>query len=238
MIPIPAVDIRGGRCVQLVGGDPGEESVSRPDPVAEALRWEERGARWLHVVDLDAALGEGSNLPTVRELLDEVRIPVQVGGGLRSMDDVQEILDAGARRAVVGTRAVKDPAFLEEAGASFGDALVVAVDARGREIVVEGWTEGSGQDLLAFAQGADEAGVGGLLYTDVGREGRKTGANVEGVRALVDHVRVPVIASGGIADVTDLRSLADAGAWGAVVGMAFYDGSLGFEEALEVTQRG
>ncbi len=238
MIPIPAVDIRGGRCVQLVGGDPSVENVSRPDPVAEATRWVERGATWLHVVDLDAALDEGSNLPVIREILQAVPVPVQVGGGLRSMEDVQEVLDAGARRAVVGTRAVRDPEFLQEAGAVFGDALVVAVDARGQEIVVKGWTEGSGEDLLTFATRADEAGVGGLLYTDVGREGRKTGANVEGVRSLVDAVGVPVIASGGIANAQDLQALMDAGAWGAVVGMAFYDGTLDFQDALEVTQRG
>lgn len=234
MIPIPAVDLRDGRCVQLVGGDPDDEPVSRPDPVAEAARWQERGARWLHVVDLDRALGEGDNLEVVRAILDEVGIPVQVGGGLRTLDDVQELVDAGARRAIVGTRAVTDPTFLREAGEHFGDRVLVAVDARDGEVVVEGWTKGSGRPVRDLAREAAEAHVGGLLYTDVDREGRLAGPDVDGVRELVETAGVPVIASGGIASLDHLRALADAGAWGAVVGMAFYDGTLDPDRCLEV----
>lgn len=223
---VPAVDLLGGACVQLEGGDLAKERVRLDDPVAEALRWRGMGADWIHVVDLDRALERGSNLRTVQRLIEEVPARIQVGGGVRQFDDIDALFNAGAARVVVGTRAVKDPVFLREAATRYGDRLVVAVDAKGDEIVVRGWTEGSGRSLIEFAREAASLGVGGLLYTDVGKEGRLGGANVDMVARLTAAVDVPVVASGGITTEQDLARLADAGAWGAVVGMAAYTGRL------------
>ena len=229
---IPAVDLLGGACVQLEGGDVAREKVRLDDPVAEAARWRGLGAEWLHVVDLDRALERGSNLRTVQRLIEEVPAKVQVGGGVRQFEDVDALLNAGAARVVVGTRAVKDPVFLREAAKRYGARLVVAVDARGDEIVVRGWQEGSGRSLLEFAREAAALRVGGLLYTDVGKEGRLGGPNVDMVAALAGAVDVPVVASGGIATDDDLARLAEAGAWGAVVGMAAYTGKIDMKAAM------
>ncbi|HLE95774.1 MAG TPA: 1-(5-phosphoribosyl)-5-[(5-phosphoribosylamino)methylideneamino]imidazole-4-carboxamide isomerase, partial [Candidatus Thermoplasmatota archaeon] len=229
---IPAVDLREGACVQLEGGDMTAERVRRPDPVAEARRWHEMGAEWIHVVDLDRALGRGSNLRVVQRILEEVPAKMVVGGGVRMFDEIDALLNAGAARVVIGTRAVTEPDFLREAASRYGNRLVVAVDARGEDIVVKGWTESSGHLLLDFAKQAGSLGIGALLYTDVGLEGRMTGPNVESVRRLAAVSRAPVVASGGIASMQDLDALREAGAWGAVVGMAAYTGKLDMQSAL------
>lgn len=234
MHAIPALDLRDGHVVQLEQGLLDREKVRLPDPVAEARKWRDRGAEWLHVVDLDRAFGRGSNLDVIRAVLDAVGgdLSVQVGGGVRSIEDAEEVLAAGAHRVVAGTRAVTDDAFLREAATRFGERFVVAVDAREGEIVAKGWTEGTGKRLIPFALQAARLGVGGLLYTDVGREGLLGGANVAGVRALVDAVPgTPIIASGGVASVDDLLRLQAVGAFGAVVGMAFYTGKIEYERA-------
>lgn len=233
MFVIPAVDLLGGACVQLEGGDVSKEKVRVDDPVAAAARWHALGAEWLHVVDLDRALERGSNLITVQRIMEKVPLKVQVGGGIRQFEDVDAMLNANAARVVVGTRAVRDPVFLREAAARYGNRLVVAVDAKGDEILVRGWQEGSGRSLLGFAKEASALGVGGLLYTDVGREGRMGGPNVDMVGELAGAVKVPVIASGGITTMEDLAELAEAGAWGAVVGMAAYTGRLDMKTAIE-----
>lgn len=230
---IPAVDLLDGACVQLEGGDVTKEKIRLDQPVAEAARWHWMGAEWLHVVDLDRALERGSNLRTVQLIIEGVPIKVQVGGGIRQFDDIDAMLNAGAARVVVGTRAVKDATFLREAVTRYGKRLVVAVDAKGDHIVVRGWQEDSGRSLLEFAREAADLGVGGLLYTDVGKEGRLGGPNVEMVAQLADAVDVPVVASGGITTMTDLERLAEAGAWGAVVGMAAYTGRLDMKAAIE-----
>lgn len=236
MFVIPSIDLRDGAAVQLVGGNPDDERVRDPDPVARARAFVDAGAEWLHVVDLDRALGKGSNMRAIARILDAVsdRCRVQVGGGVRFTEDVDACLDAGAARVIVGTRAVTDEMWLDHAAKRYGERLVIAVDARGDEIVVKGWTEGSGHSLTTFAKRAAALGVGGLLYTDVGREGQLGGANVDGVRALVDAVpETPVLASGGVRSIEDLNALADAGAWGTVIGMALYTGRIDFKSALD-----
>lgn len=234
MHPIPAIDLRGGAAVQLVQGDLNQEKVRLPDPVAVAKDWASKGAEWLHVVDLDRAFAHGNNFRLIERLLEAVSegVRVQVGGGVRFHDDIDALLNAGAARVVVGTRAVTDAEFLKDAARRYGKRLVVAVDARDNEVVVKGWTESSGKPLGRFAREASRAGVGALLYTDVGREGGLGGANVSGVRALVDAVPgTPIIASGGVAGLDDLLRLQAAGAAAVVVGMAFYTGRVDFVEA-------
>jgi len=235
---IPAVDLREGKCVQLVGGDYANERVRIPDPLAVARDWQQKGAPWLHVVDLDRATGRGSNLQVVKQILQEARVPVSVGGGIRFTEDIDDLLNAGAARVIVGTRAVTDPVWLEAAAARYGKRMAVAVDARGDEIVIKGWAEGSGVKLLDFAKQCDHLGLGALLYTDVGREGQMVGANVEAVGRLAAAVRTPVIASGGVATHEDLVRLRDAGAAGAVLGMSIYTGRIDLARSIQLLQEG
>ncbi|HVL48065.1 MAG TPA: 1-(5-phosphoribosyl)-5-[(5-phosphoribosylamino)methylideneamino]imidazole-4-carboxamide isomerase [Candidatus Thermoplasmatota archaeon] len=230
---IPAVDLRNGACVQLVGGDPREERVNVPDPVAQAQAFRDMGAAWLHVVDLDRAFGTGSNLRVVTRILEALPgMMVQVGGGVRFVEDIDTLLNAGAARVVIGTRAVTDPVFLHEIAKRYGRRVVIALDAKGGHVVAKGWTESTGRDVLEFAREVDGLGVGGILYTDVDREGRMSGANVEGVRRLAAAVSTPVVASGGVRDRADLDALRGTGAWGAVVGMAAYTGAVDMRAAL------
>jgi phosphoribosylformimino-5-aminoimidazole carboxamide ribotide isomerase len=226
VIAWPAVDLQGGRVVQLVGGRPGSERVSLPDPVAVARRWIEEGFRALHVVDLDAALGSGSNRASVEAILAAVDVPVQVGGGVREDAAVEELLRAGARRVIAGTRAVRDRAWLERIAALHPQSVVVAADTRAGEVLVRGWTEGTGLPLLEFVRGLAGLSLAGVLVTDVGREGRLGGADLALFREVVAASAQPVLAAGGIATLDDLRRLADAGLAGAVLGMSIYAGGL------------
>ncbi|HEX2022015.1 MAG TPA: 1-(5-phosphoribosyl)-5-[(5-phosphoribosylamino)methylideneamino]imidazole-4-carboxamide isomerase [Candidatus Thermoplasmatota archaeon] len=223
---IPAIDIREGACVQLVGGDVREERVRVDDPCEQARRFVAHGARWIHVVDLDRALGTGNNLQTIKQILEVPGARFQVGGGVRFTEDIDDLLLAGAARVVVGTRAVTDDKWFAHVAERYGDRVIAAVDAKGDDILIHGWQEKSGRKLHEWASRADTMGIGGLLYTDVHKEGRMEGANAAGVAALVRRVKVPVIASGGVRGMDDLQALWEAGAWGVVVGMAAYTGKL------------
>jgi phosphoribosylformimino-5-aminoimidazole carboxamide ribotide isomerase len=228
MIATPAVDLKGGRCVQLVGGRPEDEAVSLPDPVAVALDWVARGFGALHLVDLDAALGSGDNREVFARILDAVpdSVDVQIGGGLRDTAAVADVLALGADRVVVGTRAVEDAAWRRSTADAHPGRLVVAADIRDGEVVTKGWTEGSGtrvEDLLADL---DALPLGGILCTDVGREGRMEGIDRAGVRAVVEATRHPVWISGGVTTLDELAFLDDVGAHGAVLGMALYTDTL------------
>lgn len=223
---IPAIDLRDGACVQLVGGDITNERVHVDDPIAQARKFIEQGARWIHIVDLDRALGNGNNLQCIKRLLELPGVRFQVGGGVRFTEDIDDLLMAGAARVVIGTRAVTDDKWFAHVAERYGQRIVVAVDARGDDILIKGWQESSGKRLLDWTTNADRSGVGGFLFTDVGKEGRLEGPNVESVERLCKKIKAPVIASGGIRSIEDLQHLWEAGAWGAVVGMAAYTGSL------------
>lgn len=226
MIAAPAVDLRGGRCVQLVGGRPDDERVSLPDPVAVARDWWDRGFRTLHVVDLDAALGAGDNRGLVSELATATGATVQVGGGLRSDQEVDRVLAAGAHRAIVGTRAVDDPAWLEALALRHPRRIMVAADIRDGRVLRRGWTEASGLDVLDFVRSLSTLPLAGVLCTDVAREGRVEGIDLEGAAAVIGASPHPVWISGGISTEQDLKDLNGAGAAGAVLGMALYTGAL------------
>lgn len=226
MIAAPAVDLRGGRCVQLVGGRPEDERVSLPDPEAVARDWWERGFRTLHVVDLDAALGSGDNGELVGRLCTATRATVQVGGGLRDDDAVRRVLDAGAHRAIVGTRAVDDPEWLGALATRHPGRIMVAADIRDGKVLRRGWTEASGLDVLEFVQGLAPLALAGVLCTDVAREGRVQGIDLDGALAVIAASPHPVWISGGISTQQDLDNLSRGGAAGAVLGMALYTGAL------------
>lgn len=226
MIATPAVDLRGGRCVQLVGGRPEDERVSLPDPVAVARDWWERGFSALHIVDLDAALGQGDNRDVIAAVASATPAETQVGGGVRDAGAIDAVLSLGAARAVVGTRAVDDPAWLTAAARRFPGRITVAADVRDGMVLRKGWTEGTGLALEDFLATLADFPLAGVLCTDVGREGRMEGIHRPSVaRALVASPH-PMWISGGVTTLDELEFLADAGAAGVVLGMALYTGTL------------
>jgi phosphoribosylformimino-5-aminoimidazole carboxamide ribotide isomerase len=231
---IPAVDVREGRCVRLYQGRADAETVFGDDPVAMASRWASLGAERLHVVDLDGAFaGTPRQTALVEKMISAVKaLPVSVGGGLRDEGAIEAVLAAGARWAVVGTRAALDARFLFDIGSRWPDQIVVAVDARGDRVAVKGWTEASDESVMSLARRARDAGAAAVLYTDVGRDGTGLGPNVEATAALARGVDLPVLASGGVARLEDLRALAAIpGVEGAVVGRALYTGAIELREA-------
>ncbi len=232
-----AIDLRGGAAVQLVGGDPENEPVRLPDPAAVARHWLQRGFRHLHVVDLDAALSVGDNQDAIAAIAEVARTDgaatLQVGGGVRDTDAVERVLALGADRVVAGTRAVEDRDWLEQAAAAFPGRIIVAADVRDGRIVTRGWTETTNRDAAAFITTLDPLPLAGVLVTDVGREGRQAGIDIDRFRTLTAASRHPLIAAGGITDPADLGALAVAGAAGAVLGMALYSGRLDPAAALD-----
>ncbi len=226
MIAVPAVDVRGGRCVQLVGGRPEDERVSLPDPAAVARRWWDEGFRTLHVVDLDAALGAGRNREAVRAVLEATSADVQVGGGIRDTETAEELLEEGADRIVVGTRALQDSKWLEGLSRSHPGRVVVAADVRDGRILTKGWTQASDLEVESFLPELGSFPLAGVLCTDVGREGRMTGVDRSAVRRVLDASPFPVWISGGIGSLEDLRTLKELGAHRAVLGMSLYTGAL------------
>jgi phosphoribosylformimino-5-aminoimidazole carboxamide ribotide isomerase len=239
----PAVDISQGKCVRLLQGRFGTETVYSDDPVEVALGFAKAGARWLHIVDLDGArTGVGTNRELVLEVVAKAACPVQAGGGLRGIDDVVEVLAAGANRAVLGTVALEDPEELRRACGRFGERIAVSLDARstGRqepidELTGHGWTVGSGMPLLEAVRVFEEAGASMFIYTDVSRDGTMSGPNLEGVVRLAQHTTRPVIASGGVATLDELRAVArmhGTGVRGVIVGRALYESKFTVIEAV------
>ncbi len=223
---IPAVDLREGACVQLVGGRPEVERVRVSDPVAAAKRWRDAGFRSLHVVDLDAALGGTPQDDLIGRVVMEGGLPCTVGGGVRDLVRAERLFTLGAASVVVGTRAVADPAYLATLCARWPERIVLAADVRGREVVVRGWTEGAGVTLAALLERVDALPLGGVLVTAVHVEGQLTGPDVSLVREARARTRLPLIASGGVGSVEDLRRLEEAGADAAVLGMSLYTGAI------------
>ncbi len=233
MIAVPAVDLKDGRCVQLVGGRPEEARVTLPDPVGVAQDWRERGFRVLHVVDLDAALGRGGNLDLVARLVREAPGEVQVGGGVRDGERARTLLELGVDRVIVGTRAVDDRDWLVRLAESHPDRIVVAADIRDGRILRKGWTESTELEIASFLEDMREVPLAGILCTDVGREGQVRGIDRNGVEAVLAAARHPVWISGGVTTIEELRFLRDAGAMGAVLGMALYTGALDADSVAE-----
>jgi phosphoribosylformimino-5-aminoimidazole carboxamide ribotide isomerase len=239
VIVIPAVDLRDGRCVRLREGRSDRETVFGDDPVAMALRWVSLGAARLHVVDLDGAFaGAPRQTALVAKIVSAVApVPVEMGGGLRDLAAVEAALDTGVRWAVVGTRAALDRAFLADVCRRHPGRIIVAVDARGPRVAVKGWTEVSEQTVAEVGGRAREAGAAALLYTDISRDGMEQGPNVDDTAALARAVDLPILASGGVATIDDLRRLAEiSGVEGTIVGRALYTGAVDLRLALEAVR--
>jgi phosphoribosylformimino-5-aminoimidazole carboxamide ribotide isomerase len=233
MIAIPAIDLRDGACVQLVGGSYAHEAVRLDNPIEVARGWMRAGFQRMHLVDLDAATGRGDNASIVRDILDDVPASIQVGGGIRSGDTIERLLQEGASSVVLGTRALEEPEWLAGTASTFPGQLIVAADVRERRVVTRGWTRTLSRSVLDVVEQLNDIPLGGVLVTAVHREGQLAGTDLflmEDVAELSAH---PVIASGGISTVGDLRELADRGIAAAVIGMALYTGALDARSVAE-----
>jgi phosphoribosylformimino-5-aminoimidazole carboxamide ribotide isomerase len=233
---VPAVDMQDGEVVQLVAGERGTETTYG-DPVEAAEQWVERGAETLHLVDLDGAFeGERGNAPAVEAVLDAVGegVDVQLGGGIRTVEDATGLLARGVDRVILGTAAVENPEIVAEITAEYPDSVTVSLDAKDGEVVVSGWTEGTGLDPAEAAARYEELGAGAILFTDVDVEGQLAGVQTDRVREVVEAVDIPVVASGGVATLEDVRALREAGAAAVVVGTALYEGEFTLEEAKSI----
>jgi len=238
MLIIPAVDIKGGRCVRLLQGREDSETVFSDDPSAMAARWEGEGAEFLHVVDLDGAFKKSpQNFKAIERILDSVHIPVQLGGGIRNMETVSMFLNLGVNRVILGTEAIRDPGLVEEACQAFPGRIVVGIDAREGMVAIEGWTETTEQGAIEVARGFDGLGLAGIVFTDIHKDGMQIGPNIEETKRIAESVSTPIIASGGVNDINDIRALAaiePVGVVGVITGRALYEGTLVLKDALEV----
>ena len=231
---IPAIDLRGGRCVRLHQGDFERETVFSDDPVAMALQWQEQGGPRLHLVDLDgAASGEPAHLEVITAIVSALEIPVQVGGGIRTADTARAWLEAGVERVVIGTAAVRNPEMVAEVCRAHGsERVVVSADARDGMVALQGWTEASEISVLDLAHRMSDIGVVRLLYTDIARDGMLTGPDVATNSRLVEETRMAILASGGVSSVEDIRRLVPTGVEGVIVGRALYTGAVNLPEAV------
>lgn len=235
----PAIDLRGGRCVRLVEGDFARETVYGDDPVAVAGSFADQGASWIHVVDLDAArTGDPVNRPVVAAIAASVagrRVRVQTGGGVRSVEGAASLLDAGVGRVVIGTAAVEDPSLVEAVARRWPGQVAVGLDHRRGEVRLRGWTEGAGRSVTELVPAAVAAGATAVIVTDISRDGRLTGPDIDGLAALIAATGAPVIASGGVSSLDDVKALAALpGLVGVIAGKAIYEGRLDVREALAV----
>ncbi|MDX7950724.1 1-(5-phosphoribosyl)-5-[(5-phosphoribosylamino)methylideneamino]imidazole-4-carboxamide isomerase [Lichenihabitans sp. Uapishka_5] len=241
MILFPAIDLKNGECVRLVQGDMDQATVFNADPAAQAADFESQGFTHLHVVDLDGAFaGTPVNAAAVEAIIDRVRMPVQLGGGIRDIRTAEHWLRRGIRRVIIGTAAVKDPGFVREAARLFPGQVAVGVDARDGFVAVDGWARASSMNAIDLGRRFEDAGVEAIVYTDIARDGMMKGLNIEGTIALAEAIAIPVIASGGLASLADVERLCQpdcARIAGAITGRALYDGRLDPSEALATLAR-
>lgn len=240
---IPAIDLKDGQCVRLQQGDMNKVTTFNTNPVEQALHWLEQGARRLHLVDLNGAFaGKPKNLGVVKEILQEVGgdIPVQLGGGIRDLDTIEQYIDAGLRYVIIGTAAIKDPGFLSDACSAFAGHIIVGLDAKDGKAATDGWSKLTGHDVCDLAKKYEHLGVESIIYTDIGRDGMLSGINVDATVKLAQASALPVIASGGLSNLQDIEQLcavADEGIEGVICGRAIYSGDLDFAQAQDLADR-
>ena len=236
MLLIPAIDLKEGKCVRLRQGRMDDSTVFSDDPVAMATQWVEQGARRLHLVDLDGAFaGKPMNMDVIEKIARaHPDIPIQVGGGIRDEDTVQAYLDAGVQYTIIGTKAVSAPHFVNDLCLEFPGHIIVGLDAKDGKVAIDGWSKLSNHDVIDLAQHFEADGVAAIVYTDISRDGMMQGVNVEATRRLAEAIHIPVIASGGVTDIDDIKALCETdeeGIQGAILGRALYEGSIDLSEA-------
>lgn len=241
MIIFPAIDIRGGKCVRLLKGDFAKETVFSDKPEDMAKKWQAQGAEFLHLVDLDGALkGKSQNLATVEKILAAVDIPVELGGGIRTMENIDEVLRLGVRRVILGSVAVRSPELVREACAKYGDRIVVGIDAKNGIVAVDGWGVSGNVEATALAKEMKKAGVKTIIYTDISRDGTLAGVNVEATAKLARESGVNIVASGGVKSIDDIKALKPYekdGIEGVIVGKSIYMGTLDLAEAIAIASK-
>ena len=239
MLIIPAVDIKNGKCVRLLQGRMEDETVYSDDPGAMASKWARRGARLVHVIDLDGAFAKSpQNMKSIRKILQAVNVPIQLGGGIRNEETVHQYLEMGVKRVIIGTEAIKKPAFVKKVCNTYPQQIVVGIDARNGKVAIDGWTQTTRVDAIDLAREFEDCGVAAINFTDIQRDGMQTGPNLEATRRLAEAVSIPVVASGGVSSIQDVKNLLplqDAGVVGVIIGKALYTGALDLKAALDLT---
>ena len=237
MIIYPAIDIKDGRCVRLVQGKFNDVTVYSDNPVDMAIKFEQMGAQYLHVVDLDGArLGQPQNIAIASEMAVRLGIPIQLGGGIRTIETMEIILCKGIERIILGTSAVNDQELVKKAVQSFGNNLAVAIDAKDGLVAIEGWAKTSSFTAVGFARKMEELGAKVIIYTDISRDGMLKGPNLKAMEEMVKAVKINVIASGGVTSIQDIKNLKEIGVSGAIVGKALYTGDVDLKEAIEIAK--
>lgn len=231
----PAIDLKDGQCVRLLKGEFDKKTVYSENPLETALLWQESGADFLHIVDLDGARsGEGKNRKVIKEIARKVNMKVQTGGGIRTMEDISSLLEEGVERVILGTAAVKNFALVEEAVKKYGDRIAVGIDAKDGFAATDGWEKVSELRAVDFAKKVEAVGVKTIIYTDIATDGALCGPNVEAMREMVENTSLDVIASGGVSSLDDIKALLKTGVEGAITGRAIYTGSLDLKEAVNL----
>lgn len=237
MIIYPAIDLKNGNCVRLHKGVMDSETIYNDNPAAQALEWAQAGFSWIHIVDLNGAVeGKPVNQDAVKSIIDAVDLPVQLGGGIRTLQQIEDWLQAGVSRVILGTVAVKNPDLMRQACEYFPDQIVLGLDAYGMDIATEGWVEKSGQNMLDLVREYADLGLAAIIYTDINRDGTGEGLNMENTIKLAKSVTIPVIASGGVGSIKDVTAVKEAGknnVAGMIIGKALYDGRITPEDALK-----
>lgn len=237
MIIYPAIDVKDGKCVRLAQGQFNNVTIYSDDPVEMAIKWERMGAEFLHVVDLDGArLGEPQNIAKISEMAVKLGIPVQVGGGIRTIENIEIILCKGIERVILGTSAVKNPELVKEAVKNFENNVVIAIDARDGMVAIEGWAKTSELKAVDFAKKMEDLGAKIIIYTDISRDGMLSGPNLKAMEEMVNAVKIDVVASGGVSKLEDVKNLKDIGAAGVIIGKALYTGDVDLKQALEIAK--
>jgi phosphoribosylformimino-5-aminoimidazole carboxamide ribotide isomerase len=239
---IPAVDIKGGKCVRLEQGRMDAETVFSDDPVAMARQWAAAGARIIHIIDLDGAvMKRPKNLALVKEIVASVETKIQIGGGIRTRDTIAMYLEAGAERVIIGTEAIRNPSLVDEACREFPGRIVVGIDSRKGMVAIEGWTEDTRTKAVDLARRFENSGVAAINFTDIHRDGMQAGPNIDETRKMAEAVSIPIIASGGVATIEDIKNLMPLeplGVTGVITGKALYSGSLDLKEAIALATKG